>query len=115
MAGESATPWSDHFTSVHERWPDLSGRILQDMVRKTYVVVENATLSFVHPRTKEKLMTRDPLNPRDQRSAREQYKRVIQQEGIKLGARNEVLVVPSRTDDWTQLSGGEAGGSNGPL
>ena len=94
--------WDD--CELEERYPGLSGRLLQDAIRADYVICENTALAFYKPGSNKKkedqLIARHVLNPRDQHSTRQRYKNEIKKRGIIKGARSEIVCVP---DAYIQL------------
>lgn len=65
-------PFEPGPVSVHERFPSLSGRQLQDHVWQTYLVADGLTVPYFTPSGKRALV-RHPLNNRQERDTRRHY------------------------------------------
>ncbi len=80
------------------RHPQASGRILQDLARRDYVIAEGVVVKFFEEDGVEPLLKRHRLNRDQQANTVKRYCEIIQESGIKKGARSEVVLVPSSTD-----------------
>jgi hypothetical protein len=74
-AGNRARQWMPFEqgpVSVHERFPNLPGRQLQDHVWQTYLIEDGLTIPYYTPSGKRALL-RHPLNNRQERDTRRYY------------------------------------------
>ena len=84
-------PWDKNVPTIHQRFPNLDGRLLQDAVRHFYVNAEHERLDFFDA-DGNRLLERHELN-RSQGNTRRRYKDIALKNGFVLGARGGIIVV----------------------
>ena len=82
------------YNTVHERFQDLTGNLLQAKLFELYATRRNAQLSFLDPEGKPALR-RHALNNRSHNTVKEQYVANILAKGNVLGVRGAPWAVPS--------------------
>ena len=87
-------PWGGGFASLHVKYPNQKGRVLQNTARGFYVTGENVTLPLQDD-DGEFLFERHPENNREQEDTLEHYCNLVIEHGSKIGARSEIIVIPS--------------------
>ena len=80
--------------SVHQRYPGLVGRELQDAIFHQWVVQANITLKFFGgPKGDRKLLHRHPLNNREQAAVVESYVGGLLEHGVVQGVRGAAWAI----------------------
>eukprot|EP00959_Pyramimonas_sp_CCMP1952_P420139 8800215-Pyramimonas_sp.AAC.1 len=88
--------------SVSDRYPGMTGRVLQDEIRADYIIAENSWVPlFLDQARTQKAFERHELNDRNCCDTRDKYKKDIKTRGFIVGGRNEMVVMrrSSSTDN----------------
>ena len=98
--GLAQDPWVAYMVSVSQYF-GLHGMILDQYLRKLYVLNENVTCHFWGPARTElegpqRLITRHTMNREQQLDTTEQYSNIIMEKGMYKGVSAEPIGVPKQ-------------------